>query len=149
MKNIIMHYVTTKITKYLFVTTLLLICFSACKDDDYIPEVMFNYYIDLNSVEYNSLKIPGNAEYLNVAGYRGVIIHCNYKDEYVAFERACPYHPEEEGAVVEIDEDGNATCPECGSQFSLYDGSILEGPAEMPLKWYNTDLQGNLLYVYN
>ncbi|MFO7878633.1 MAG: hypothetical protein R6V52_01165 [Bacteroidales bacterium] len=130
--------------------TLILISMSQCKDqDDYIPEVVFNYYIDLNSVQYNSLKIPGNAEYLNVAGYRGVIIHCNYTDEYVAFERACPYHPDAQGARVEIDSTGNASCPVCESEFSLYDGSILQGPAEYPLKWYNTDLQGNRLYVYN
>jgi len=144
-----MKHNSTNILKLLLPTLLFFIMFSGCKDDDYIPEVLFNYYIDVNSVEYNSVKIPGNSVYLNVAGFRGVIIHCNYPDEYVAFERACPYHPEEVGAVVEIDESMNATCPVCESQFSLYDGTVISGPAARPLKWYNTDLQGSILYVYN
>ncbi|MEA3449280.1 MAG: hypothetical protein U9Q98_12665 [Bacteroidota bacterium] len=144
-----MHILKTKIVKIFLLTIPLVFYFSACQDDDYIPEVVFNYYIDLNSVQYNSLKIPGNAEYMNVAGYRGVIVHCNYIDEYVAFERTCPYHPEADGAVVEIEDNSTATCPECGSQFSLFDGSVLKGPAELPLKRYYTDLQGSYLYVYN
>jgi nitrite reductase/ring-hydroxylating ferredoxin subunit len=132
---------------FLFLSFLVLL--TGCQDDDLIPEVLFNYYIDINSVDYNSLKVPGNAEYLNIAGYRGVIIHCNYVDEYVAFERACPHHPDNADAVVEIDESLNATCPVCGSQFSLYDGTVISGPSERSLKWYNTDLQGSILYVYN
>lgn len=144
-----MKHLATNILKLFIPASLILIMFTGCHDDDYIPEVNFNYYIDINSVQYNGLKIPGNADYLNVAGFRGVIIHCNYTDEYVAFDRACPYHPEDANAIVEIDENLNATCPECGSQFSLYDGTVISGPASRPLKWYSTDLQGSILYVYN
>lgn len=145
-----MKHTTANILKISILSFIFLIMFSGCnKNDDYIPEVNFTYYVDINSVEYNSLKIPGNSVYLNIAGYRGVIIHCNYTDEYTAFERACPYHPDEEGAIVKIDDNGNATCPICGSQFSLYDGTVIEGPASRAIKWYNTDLQGSILYVYN
>ncbi len=144
-----MKYYLTNVSKILGISILFFIFFNACKKDDYIPIVNFNYYIDVNSVAYNSVKIPGNAVYLDAAGYKGVIIHCNYTNEYVAFERACPYHAETEGAVVNIDGGSTAKCPLCKSEFSLYDGSVLKGPAERPLKWYNTNLQGSILYVYN
>ena len=148
-----MRQSNTNILKNIGVTllTILLFTTSCSKTEDYIPEVLFNFYIDLNSVEYNSLKIPTNSEYLNYtgAGFRGVIIHCNFTDEYVAFDRACPYHPDNVKAVVEIGESQSATCPECGSEFNLFDGSVLKGPSARPLKLYHTNLQGSLLYVYN
>ena len=43
-------------------------------------------------------------------------------------------------------EDGVIQCLGCGSQFKL-DGSVMRGPAKMPLKSYAVDLQGDKLKI--
>lgn len=144
-----MSIIKVKVLKNFLLAIMIIVSFTACEDNDTIPEVNFNYYVDLNSVDYNSLKVPGNAEYLHQGGYLGIIIHCNYQGEYRAYERACPYDHEKDGAIVEIDSSGNATCPVCNSQFELFNGTVLEGPSEMPLKQYSTELDGSRLYVFN
>ena len=43
-------------------------------------------------------------------------------------------------------EDGVLQCLGCGSQFKL-DGSVMRGPAKLPLKSYAVDLQGDKLKI--
>ena len=43
-------------------------------------------------------------------------------------------------------EEGILQCLGCGSQFKL-DGSVVRGPAKMPLKSYAVDLQGDKLKI--
>jgi len=43
-------------------------------------------------------------------------------------------------------EDGIIQCLGCGSQFKL-DGTVMRGPAKMPLKSYAVDLQGDKLKI--
>ncbi len=38
-------------------------------------------------------------------------------------------------------------CPWHGSQFRIYDGAVLEGPAEKALKVYASKVQGSYLFV--
>lgn len=153
-----MQVLKTNIIKKSVLTGILLLVFTlGCKKDEYIPEVLFNVYLDLNMISYQHLKTPGNYEYVDKSptsneqvGYRGIIVYCVYQNEYVALERACPYHPSADSAVVEVDSTGIfAECPVCGSRFQLMDGSITEGPASLPLKQYNTSLQDHYLNIYN
>jgi nitrite reductase/ring-hydroxylating ferredoxin subunit len=116
-----------------------------------IPNVPVNLSINLTMPQYAPLNSIGNSVYLD-GGYRGIILYRRSLTEFVSFDRACPYSPTTDGVKLEIDTSGIASYdPHCGSKFSLYDGSILKGPAASPMKPYNTDYDAgnNMVYIYN
>ena len=114
-----------------------------------IPDAYVNFFINPNSTEYLELNSPGGSVALT-GGYRGIIIYRLTLDQFLAYERTCPYDPWEEGARIDIEESGLTTvCPVCGSKYILLDGSPFEGPSTYFLKQYRTTYDGNLLYVYN
>ncbi|HRW20559.1 MAG TPA: hypothetical protein PLO05_02605 [Bacteroidales bacterium] len=135
---------------YIILTVLILfIGFSSCKKDDRIPYVPVNIQLSLNQPEFQELKTPGNSVTIS-GGVRGIIIHCNYADDYVAWERNCPHEPSNDSARIYIDSTGLfAVCKHCKSKFFLMDGSIVEGVAGQNLLQYNTYLENNILYISN
>lgn len=126
-----------------------LLVITSCKNDeneDLIPYVTVNFTIYPNTIDF----IPiGQYEYFT-GGYKGIIIYRPQEDEFMAYERACPYDPLTEGARVTVDGSGLiAIDTVCGSQFTLLDGSPIEGPSKIALKQYRTSYNGDALYVYN
>lgn len=133
----------------LFILMIFVVAFSNCKKDDRIPYVPVNFQLPLNQPQYQELKTPGNSVTIS-GGVRGIIVHCNYADDYVALERNCPYEPFNDSARVYIDSTGLfAICKHCNSKFFLMDGSIVEGVAGQNLLKYNTYLENNILYITN
>ena len=137
---------------FYFVPILLIFFLFGCSKNENkseIPVVMVNFSINPNSTEYIQLNsIPGWV-YVT-GGYHGIIIYRISVNDFMAFERACPYDWESSNARVEVDNSGiMAICPECKSKFILLDGSPSEGVSPYPLKQYSTTYDGNLLYVYN
>jgi Rieske Fe-S protein len=63
----------------------------------------------------------------------------------------CTYYPNDTSAIEAKDEGVIASCPKCGSTFIFTaDGALVnKGPAKMPLKQYQTTLQGARLYISN
>jgi nitrite reductase/ring-hydroxylating ferredoxin subunit len=115
--------------------------FSCSKDsnDTTIPSVPVNYTIYLTLPQYTNLNSPGSYSIVDGHGYRGIIVYRRSQDEFVAFDLACPYDPTTSGAILTVDSSGiTMVDAHCGSKFSLYDGSILKGPATRPMKGYNT-----------
>jgi nitrite reductase/ring-hydroxylating ferredoxin subunit len=131
------------------IVAFLIVVFSACKKDDRIPYVPVNFQLSLNQPAYQELKTPGNSVSIT-GGVRGIIVYCNYADDYVALERNCPYQPFNDSARIYIDSTGLfAVCKHCNSKFFLMDGSIVEGVAGQNLLQYNTYLENNILYITN
>lgn len=121
----------------------------SCKQEDPIPYVPVNLQLFLNNPEFQELRTPGNSVTIS-GGVRGILVHCNYTDEYVAWERNCPYQPSNDSARIYIDSTGLfAICEHCNSKFFLMDGSVIEGPAEIPLLQYSTYLENEILYISN
>lgn len=114
-----------------------------------IPDVYVNFFINPNSTEYLELNSPGG--WVTVTGgYRGILIYRLAVEQFLAYERTCPYDPSESQARIEVEESGvTCRCPVCGSGYILLDGSPFEGPSVYPLKQYRTTYDGALLYVYN
>ena len=119
------------------------------KNKNEIPSVAVTFSIDPNSTEYLELNAVGG--WVTVTGgYRGIIIYRKSFSEFMAFERACPYDWEQTNARVEVETSGlTALCPGCNSKYILLDGTPFEGPTPYPLKQYQTQYDGNLLYVFN
>jgi len=120
-----------------------------CKEDlslDQIPFVYVEEIINLNNFEYNKLNLVGGFVYIE-AGVRGIIIYRQSVDRYLAFERNCTYRPNDECALVEVDESTLYMIDPCCSSTFDFDGYPTGGPAEFPLRQYTTFQDQNLLII--
>lgn len=132
---------------------LLVLISPACdKDKGYepIPNVYVNINLDINSTIYSDLAIVGGHAYLT-GGYRGIVVYRMSNDEFVAYDRACPYdHDKDDDARVDVEDNGLTLIDSvCMSRYLLLDGSVVEGPAQRPLKNYRTSFNGSNLLIYN
>jgi len=138
-----------------FLIILLPFIFFRCETNNPVPEVYVNFIIELNSPIYISLNSVGNSIIIPNEGYkeRGVIITRADFDRFIAYDATCTYDPEDEWGRVEIDETGVfAFDKNCHSKFSLLlEGTVMQGPASIPLKLYTVDYNQNMntLIVHN
>lgn len=136
---------------FLFATALLTL-FPSCKKEEQAPEIPYVYVgfsLNPNGTQYINLNRVNGWETV-YGGYNGILIFRKSLNEFVAFERACPYDPLTEGAQVRVDEsDITCSCPVCGSRFILTDGTPFEGPSHFPLKQYTAIYDGSMLYISN
>ncbi len=114
-----------------------------------IPYVYVNFSINPNSTEYIRLNTVNGWEYLT-GGYQGILVYRKSLNEFMAYERACPYDWEKTNARIVVDTSAvTATCPVCKSRYILLDGTPVSGPSRYPLKQYQASYDGNLLYIFN
>jgi nitrite reductase/ring-hydroxylating ferredoxin subunit len=128
------------------------ILISACNKKDenqYIPYVYVDFYISISNPQFVSLNAIGGS--VNVTGgSKGIILYRKSIDEFAAYDRHCPYLPENTCSLLKISSSGTTaidTC--CGSEFLLIDGSVLKQPSILPMLKYQTSFDGNQLHVYN
>lgn len=130
---------------------LSLVVFTSCKkkQQGVIPYVAVNIYIYPSDPNFNQLNVPGGWAYVN-GGSKGIIVYRRSNEDFVAFDRHCPYLPENSCSRVSVNSTQITavdTC--CGSEFILTDGSPTKSPATVPLQFYQTSFNGNELRIYN
>lgn len=131
---------------------LLLVLAGSCKkNDDRVPTVAVDEYLNLNLPEFINLNAINNWIYYNYAGNRGIIVVRTSPSDFVALERTCTYDPSVSTAYVKgIPNDIFCIDSTCMSKFSIIDGSVVSGPAAQPLLQYRTELlSNNILHIYN
>ena len=141
----------TQIFCLLMILFLVGFTYTSCNKDeeDLIPYVYVNFAINPGSIEYGDLDIPGNFAYVT-GGYRGIVIYHYTQDQFIAYDRACTFDPQDPDARVEVGEGLMIMeCPVCGSKYLLVNGDRFDGPAIRPLRIYQTHYDGNTLYVSN
>ncbi len=141
-----------------------LIFSSSCKKNRALPpdfpEFNINVAIDPNTTIYQQLNVVGGWMYL---GYsegidppsRGIIVYRWTTDQFVAFERTPPYEWNKccyQNVCTHLIVENYYpfvfdTCTE--TKFLLIDGSVTEGPSPYPLLQYQTQYDGNRLYIFN
>lgn len=125
----------------------------SCKSDapePTIPHVFVYEEINLNDINFQDLKQPNGFAYLSNAGVRGILIIAEGNGNYKAFDRACPYHPQDDCAQVSMHSSGfyiEDDC--CGSTFGTDFGAPTGGPARQPLRQYSAFVNGNYLIISN
>ena len=133
------------------VLALSILVLISCSDDAVLPDipnVPVNIQVPVNSLQYPELRQDGGYVYLN-GGYKGILLVRQNAATYLAFEQACPYHPTDPCAKVEVDESNLFIVDDCcGSQFN-FSGQVTSGPATYGLKQYATALSGSILYITN
>lgn len=134
--------------RILIMLILLLLVVPGCDKEKQplIPYVYISLQLYPDSMDY----IPeGGYKYVN-AGYRGIIVYRFLHDQFMVYERCCPYDPENTEAIIKVDPSGS-TCIDsaCMSKFVLYDGSPYDGPSPYPLMQYRSSYDGEVLNIYN
>ena len=116
--------------------------FTSCEKDSMDPDDNNNpddttLTIDLTAAKYNNLGSAG--------GFvkEGDIIIINTGDEFIALSNICTH----QGCIVSYDPgNNNLPCPCHGSVYST-SGSVLQGPADAPLKKYELTQEGDILTI--
>jgi hypothetical protein len=137
--------------KKFFLVALIVAAVCACKKNkETIPGVHVDEMIDINLPQYLPLQVPLNYVYYDLAGNRGLIIFRASQTDFNILERTCTFDPSSGSAQVEVMPD-NITCVDstCGSKFSIYDGTVINGPATQPLQRYQYTFDGHILHIYN
>lgn len=136
--------------------TIVLLCcvitlFSgSCKKDteSTVPDTPVDIYIYTSSPTFVNLNAVGGWVYVN-GGVRGILVYRKTSSDFMAYDRNCTYQSSNPCATIHVDASNiiaKDTC--CNSEFSMYDGSVLQTPASLPLKAYNTTFDGNVLHIY-
>jgi nitrite reductase/ring-hydroxylating ferredoxin subunit len=136
--------------KRLIPLVLILLLGNACSKDE--TNDIAQYYVDftiyLNEPSCVDLTVVGGWMYVN-AGTKGVIIYRKSTTEFTASERNCTFDPTASCSIVQVLSGISAVDSCCSSRFSIFDGSVINGPATRPLYQYKTLFDGNALRVYN
>lgn len=72
-----------------------------------------------------------------------VVVTQPAQGEYKAFSAVCTH----QGCTVSTVKNGTIDCPCHGSQYSIKDGSVVQGPATKPLAAYRCKVQGSTVTV--
>jgi nitrite reductase/ring-hydroxylating ferredoxin subunit len=140
---------------YIFIIgSIFLLLTNSCKKQqtttNSVPLVNVDINIYVNNPSYINLNATGGWQYIT-GGVRGILLYRASSTEFKAYDRNCTYQSSNSCATVRVDNSNiivrDSSC--CNSQFSIVDGGVLQGPATLPLKAYNTSFDGNLLHIYN
>jgi len=132
-----------------------LIALTRCNKDNpqhnqgLIPNVTVSFFINPYT---EGLLVPGDHKAFPYEGYRGVFVYCIDQNNYMAYEMACPYDYQLEGAVVEFDPSSYQLVDStCGSRFQVLDGVPVSGPSTVSLKQYiaEYDFASSTIHIYN
>ena len=119
------------------------------ENDNPIPRVYVNFYINVNDAYYSDLQIYGGHVYVT-GGAQGIIIYRLNDWSFTAFDRACPYDWDHEDSWLWVEDNGIILkCERCGSQFSILDGNVITGPSVFRLRQYYTQFDGMRLRVHS
>ena len=124
---------------------------SSCdQNNQNIPYVPVNFDLNINLPAYTSLNYPG--EHLIVqGGSKGIIVYRYTIDEFVVLDRHSTFDVTL-GCKVLVESDGITLSDEneCSeSKWLIIDGSVMQGPATLPLHRYRTSWNPPILHVYN
>lgn len=124
-----------------------------CQD---LPDLYVDVFIQPNTLDFIA---DGGWAYVTAnSPSRGIIVYRPFHDEFIAFERICPYDPYgccnqgdanqctrlyvEENGITVID-----SC--CMSRYLMTDGTPFEGPSTCLLYQYQTLYDGTYLRIFN
>lgn len=123
----------------------------SCKKDQRggVPLHTVDISVNVNNPAYADLAVPGGWLYLT-GGSMGLIVYRSGPTDFMAYDRHCPYQPENQCRLIVDDTEimaRDTAC--CQSAYVITDGSVAEGPAALNLQRYNTSFNGTTLRIYN
>ena len=113
----------------------------ACTKHQQLPSTPMDFTIDLTSPEYSKLQTQGN--FVFVTKEIDILIAYTINGEYIALAARCTH----QGSLLAYYPSDKIFCSRHGALFAT-DGTVLQGPANAPLRKFSTSLNGNSLRVY-
>ena len=122
---------------------------SGCVDTPgVIPYVDVQVDLNLSLPAYINLNFPNNWLYIS-GGSRGLIVYRYTLDEFVVLDRHATWDVGA-GCQCTVSPDGYTIEDPCsGSQWYIFDGSIIQGPTTAPLERYTTTWIPPVLSIRN
>jgi hypothetical protein len=102
-----------------------------------VPNESVNITFNITNSPYTALTTVGGVIYLT-GGYRGIMVYRYNSNTIVSYDRACTYNISSAAAIVTGQNNQTAICTDCGSTYSLQNGSVNTGPSTIGLKAYTT-----------
>lgn len=125
---------------------------SSCrKNKQYVPYVAIDIYLNLNLPSYINLNGIGGWTYVS-GGNDGLIVYRQTQTVFMVYDRYCTYNVDGSCGAASVDSTNvTVSCPCDGSQYQLYDGAVIKGPATLNLHQYRADYDenNNTLHIYN
>lgn len=138
-----------KYTKIISILSVILFALACRKNEQYIPNVNVDIYININNPSYFHLTSISGWDTIN-GGSKGLIAYRASQEEIIVYDRHCTYKPDESDCAAASVNSDNVTVDCCdGSKYLLNDGSVLNGPANFPLHRYRTTFDGTILHIFN
>jgi hypothetical protein len=141
----------SKLIIYGFSCFLILTTSISCNNNN-ANTVIPNIYVDvlINIQEPSSFALQPLGGYLyHPGGSGGLIVYHAEPDKFVCFDRHSTFNPSG-FCSVNVDSSGFKLVDTCStSEFSIFDGSVIKGPATIPLKQYITTFDGTYIQISN
>ena len=127
------------------------VIFSCNKNQNRVPYVPIDLYINITLPSYTNLNVIGGWVYVS-GGSKGLIVYRQTAEKFMIYDRHCTYDVTAPCAPASVDSTNLAISCDCdGSQYQLYDGAVINGPATFSLQQYQSIYDGlaNTLHIYN
>ena len=125
--------------------------FSHCSKENpnnVIPNVYVEVLLNINEPSSFDLQPIGGWIY-HVGGSNGLVIYRAGATDFKCFDRHSTYQVDD-WCQVNVDSAGFKLVDTCsGSEFSIFDGSVVKAPANIPLKQYPTSFDGTYITIRN
>ena len=121
------------------------------KNQNIVPYVYVDQYINISLPSYSSLNSIGGWVYIS-GGSQGIIVYRQSYDQFSAYDRHCTFNAENPCGKASVDPTNSFVECSCdSSQYQLYDGLVIQGPATYSLKNYQTsfDVITNQIHIFN
>lgn len=129
--------------RLILMVLILASCSRDLSDDEIPPSSFPDIVIDLSLPSNIALASKGGYKEINDGGVRGIIIYCQDRGVYHAFERNCSYTPNQACATVNVDASKLFMIdPCCGTMFDFSTGQPIGGPGWRPLRQYQATANG-------
>lgn len=117
-----------------------------------LPDIRFEYEINLNLPEFDALRYAGGSKRIDAVGFNGVLLFNLNGTDFLAWEATCSNHPPENCSKLSI-QGVLAACSCDDYQYSLATGQLLNPPdtIETPysLIYYQVIANNNILRISN
>jgi Ferredoxin subunits of nitrite reductase and ring-hydroxylating dioxygenases len=127
--------INTPKLKKVFLLFIFISAVNGCKSDDYQIFPNVSVYVSLDAAVLARIGVGSYDEYSG--GVKGIVVYQSMPGEYQAYDKLCTNYPSDTATLVFDKGTNSATCPKCGSKFSLpLNGMVTKGPAKYSLMPY-------------
>jgi nitrite reductase/ring-hydroxylating ferredoxin subunit len=147
------NYFVEPMQRNILLIIILSCCFfySSCRREEHpVPYVPVDVTLYVSDPQFMPINAIGGSTYYP-GGSRGLVIYRRSQEDFITYDRHCPFQPENPCGRLMFDSTASFTLIDtcCGSKFLITDGTVQQGPAHNMLRQYRTEYDGIKIHIYN